>query len=134
MSYSKIRAYLQAHPTPWRIADGYRFEGVGRDGVVETAQVWTVLDANTAPVLPPCEPSQLVEEFVDFVNLVGEGYEPPCGWHTAYDPTAGPRWPEELRPFSPEQRQAIADSWEPPNWEEGPLERFVRGYLDGEDK
>ena len=79
--YRKVMQYLVEHPTPWRIAKGYKLDdvwrdGAGRDDVVETSQVWEVRDANTARVLPPCEPSPEIEALVDFVNLVGEGFEP----------------------------------------------------------
>lgn len=95
---NRILRFLVAHPTPWHIAEGYRLDGawrdgVGRDDMVETSQVWEVRDANTGRVLPPCEPSLQIEDLVDFVNLVGEQYEPPCGWHTAYDPTEVEDWP-----------------------------------------
>lgn len=72
---------LEKHPTPWHIAEGYRLDGMGsdvmgrdvmgRDDMVETSRVWEVRDANTARVLPPCEPSPLIEELVDFINALG---------------------------------------------------------------
>lgn len=81
----QITDYLEKHPTPWHIAEGRRLDdvrrdGKGRDDMVETSRVWEVRDANTARVLPPCEPSPQIKDLVDFVNLVGEQYEPPCGW------------------------------------------------------
>ena len=84
--------FLEKHPTPWRIAGGHRLDGVwsdavGRDDVVKTSPVWEVWDANTARVLPPCEPSPQIEALVDFVNLVGEEYEPQHGWDTYTPPT-----------------------------------------------
>lgn len=111
-SYSRIRAYLEAHPTPWHIADGYRLADVRRDGMgcddtVETSRVWEVRDANTARVLPPCEPSPQIKDLVDFVNLVGEEYEPQHGWPglegKPYD------YGVEHRPLTPEQWQEIRD-------------------------
>lgn len=135
MSYSKIRAYLQAHPTPWKVEDVFG-DRPGYDSVHWQA----IVDANGNEIVSTLDKERYKSWFeggvgavVEFVNLVGEEYEPQHGWDT-YNHTADPRWPEELRPFTPEQRQAIADSWEPPNWDEGPLERFVRGHLDGEDK
>lgn len=103
--YRQVMQYLVAHPTPWRIAEGYRLDDVGRDDVgrddvVKTSPVWEVRDANMARVLPPCEPSPQVEALVDFVNLVGEEHEPPCGWHTAYIPEEAEGGDGEDRRFS----------------------------------
>ena len=103
-SYEKISAYLEAHPTPWRIVEPkpasphleglhlYRepdkdgHEGVlfrhGRDAVADV-----VVDANGQVVFESAdnagEASWIegdVRALVDFVNLVGNDYEPPCGW------------------------------------------------------
>lgn len=112
MSYSKIRAYLQAHPTPWRfireidqtapgvkarlIAAGYHD---ARQCDQESRDV--VEDANGNVVFSSWDRDEWashiegdVRALVDFVNLIGEGYEPPCGWHTAYDPTEVEDWPD----------------------------------------
>ena len=78
---SRIRVYLRAHPTPWRIAEGYRLDGmrsddVRPDGVVKTSRVWEVRDATAARVLPQCEPDPHVKDLVDLVNHVGKLYGP----------------------------------------------------------
>ena len=71
-----IYTYLLTHPTPWHIAEGRKFDGMGRDGaerddMVQTSRVWEVRDANANSVLPPCEPSPKIKDLVDFVNVVG---------------------------------------------------------------
>ena len=81
---SRIRVYLRAHPTPWRIAEGYGFDvarsgSAQRDDMVEAYRVWGVWDATAARVLQECGPSQEIEDLVDFVNQVGKLYGPAEG-------------------------------------------------------
>lgn len=78
---SGVRGYLEAHPTPWRV------ERVNFDKWAD--RVEQIVDMNGAVVVG-CEdaesfqavftPEGGVEALVNFVNLVGEEYEPPCGW------------------------------------------------------
>ena len=97
-SYERINAYLEAHPTPWRyvcetdlsdpgvrpelIADGYHD---ARQCDQEVRDV--VEDANGNIVFASWDRDETashvegdVRALVDFVNMVGEDYEPPCGW------------------------------------------------------
>lgn len=100
-SFEKIAAYLEAHPTPWRFireiyadtplgppsssemgADGYHKARVTRG---ETRDV--VEDANGNIVFSSWDRDEWsshiegdVRSLADFVNLVGNDYEPPCGW------------------------------------------------------
>lgn len=104
MSYHQIMSYLKAHPTPWRfiretdllvpgakaelIADGYhdvRQCSQEKRDVVEDANGNTVIaswdrDETTSHIEGD------VRALVDFVNLVGEEYEPQHGWDTYESP------------------------------------------------
>ena len=99
-SYEKIAAYLEAHPTPWRYVEawpedtiGYAHwtdEGEGFDcrWKSDSIDVYeAVVDATGQVVLRSNDEEGLkswlsgdVRALVDFVNMVGMDYEPPCGW------------------------------------------------------
>lgn len=98
-SISRVRGYLEAHPTPWRIvavrgeqAQNHRMRQPDycdevREPVGDGPEVDAILDANGAVVLSSCRPLKTLSWFegdvralVDFVNLVGEEYEPQHGW------------------------------------------------------
>ena len=120
-SFERISAYLEAHPTPWRLvkpkAASPGWEGLrvypepdedGYEGVLYRQErdviADVVVDANGAVVVETAdnagEASWLegdVRALVDFVNLVGEDYEPPCGWPGV---DYGPIEPVDAGPYS----------------------------------
>lgn len=98
--------YLQSHPTPWRYMEalpedtlGYVYwedEGDGFDGPWKSDGGWypVVVDAADQVVFSANDAEGYraffkgdVRALVDFVNLVGEEYEPQHGWHTYTPPT-----------------------------------------------
>ena len=99
-SYEKIAAYLEAHPTPWRYVEAWPEDTIGYVHWVDEGEGFdcrwksdsidvyeAVVDATGQVVLRSNDQEGLkswlggdVRALVDFVNLVGEDYEPPCGW------------------------------------------------------
>lgn len=78
-SYEKIRAYLEAHPTPWRVED-IKARGELHEAVVDATGAVVLSSEDAESYQSVFAPEGAVQALVDFVNLVGEGYEPPCGW------------------------------------------------------
>ena len=148
-SYERISAYLRAHPTPWRLVcpkpgttglEGLRvypepdeggYEGVlyrqGRDVIADV-----VVDMNGNVVFETAdnagEASWLegdVRALLDFVNMVGMDYEPPCGWPGV---DYGPIEPVDAGPY----RRRLSDA-DMERLKENTPERFVpegvRGLL-----
>lgn len=109
-NYSRIRAYLEAHPTPWRV------ERLNFDKWAD--RVEQIVDTNGAVVVG-CEdaesfqavftPKGGAQALVEFVNLVGEEYEPQHGWPglegEPYD------YGVKFGPLTPEQRQEIRNKY-----------------------
>ena len=99
-SYEKIAAYLEAHPTPWRYVEAWPEDTIGYVHWVDEGEGFdcrwksdsidvyeAVVDATGQVVLRSNDQEGLkswlggdVRALVDFVNLVGNDYEPPCGW------------------------------------------------------
>lgn len=127
-NYSRIRAYFEAHPTPWRLV--YQ---VDREPKPETREALLrhcdevvyvrhrasreqIVDANGVPVVETWDGEAYASGFegdvralVEFVNLVGEEYEPQHGWPglegKPYD------YGVKRGPLTPEQRQEIKDEY-----------------------
>lgn len=78
-NYSRIRAYLEAHPTPWRVED-IKARGELHEAIVDASGAVVLSSKDAESYQSVFAPDGAVEALVDFVNLVGEGYEPPCGW------------------------------------------------------
>lgn len=99
-SYEKIAAYLEAHPTPWRWVRQTEKKlpldmrssvlAIGYDDVrciPHKPDCDVIVDANGDLVIETWDGESYnsglggdVRALVDFVNLVGNDYEPPCGW------------------------------------------------------
>lgn len=99
-SYEKIAAYLEAHPTPWRYVEAWPEDTIGYAHWADEGEGFdcrwksdsidayeAVVDATGQVVLRSNDQEGLkswlggdVRALVDFVNLVGNDYEPPCGW------------------------------------------------------
>lgn len=99
-NFRKISAYLEAHPTPWRYVEawpedtfgythwedeGKEFDGRWKSDRIDVYEA--VVDATGREVLRSNDQEGLkswlggdMRALVDFVNLVGNDYEPPCGW------------------------------------------------------
>lgn len=106
MSYHKIMTYLKAHPTPWRYMEAMPEDSLVFEGYVggmfdgpwksEDGHGWyqVVVDADDQVVFSANDAEGYhaffkgdVRALVDFVNLVGEEYEPQHGWDTYTPPT-----------------------------------------------
>lgn len=105
MSYHQIMSYLKAHPTPWRYMREDDLSGSGEKsefiayGYHDARQCNQekrdiVEDANGNTVIASWDRDETasniqgdVRALVDFVNLIGERYEPQHGWDTyQYEP------------------------------------------------
>lgn len=111
---NRILRFLVAHPTPWRLVylTGQPVSDELRASLLtgeydEVRQVKgepsrdMIVDADGNLVAETWDGESYasglqgdVRGLMDMVNLVGEDYEPPCGWHTAYDPTEVEDWPD----------------------------------------
>lgn len=120
MSYRQIMEYLKAHPTPWRlvfqteppVSEELRASLLnGEYDEVRCAKGEPgrdiIVDAEGNPVVETWDGESYasglqgdVRALVDFVNMVGEEHEPPCGWHTAYVPEEAEGGDGEDRRFS----------------------------------
>lgn len=78
-NYGKISAYLKTHPTPWRVED-IKTRGELHEAIVDTNGDVVLTSKDAESYQSVFGPDGAVEALVDFVNLVGEGHEPPCGW------------------------------------------------------
>lgn len=151
-SYEKIAAYLEAHPTPWRYVEawpedtiGYAHwadEGEGFDGRWKSDSIdvyEAVVDATGQVVLRSNDEEGLkswlggdVRALVDFVNLVGMDYEPPCGWPGV---DYGPIEPVDAGPYRRRLSDADVerlDSGRKRRFTGGTVEEFLRRALSGE--
>lgn len=100
-NFRKISAYLEAHPTPWRfiressvdvLLDPRSIQELSKDGyhqvrATDGEERDVVEDFNGNVVFSSWDRDAWsshiegdVRSLVDFVNLVGNDYEPPCGW------------------------------------------------------
>ena len=151
-SYERISAYLEAHPTPWRYVEawpedtiGYAHwadEGEGFDGRWKSDSIdvyEAVVDATGQVVLRSNDQEGLkswlggdVRALVDFVNLVGNDYEPPCGWPGV---DYGPIEPVDAGPYRRRLSDADEerlDSGRKRRFTGGAVEEFLRRALRGE--
>ena len=78
-SYERISDYLRAHPTPWRVED-MKARGELHEAIVDTNGDVVLTSEDAESYQSEFAPDGAVQALVDFVNLVGEDYEPPCGW------------------------------------------------------
>lgn len=151
-SYEKISAYLEAHPTPWRYVEawpedtiGYAHwadEGEGFDcrWKSDSIDVYeAVVDATGQVVLRSNDQEGLkswlggdVRALVDFVNMVGMDYEPPCGWPGVdYGPIEPVNAGTYRRRFSDADDERL-DSGRKRRFTGGTVEEFLRRALRGE--
>ena len=151
-SYERISAYLEAHPTPWRYVEawpedtiGYAHwedEGDGFDGRWKSDSIdvyEAVVDATGQVVLRSNDQEGLkswlggdVRALVDFVNMVGMDYEPPCGWPGV---DYGPIEPVDPGPYRRRLSDADTerlDSGRKRRFTGGTVEEFLRRTLSGE--
>lgn len=78
-NYEKISAYLEAHPTPWRVED-MKARGELHEAIVDTNGDVVLTSEDAESYQSEFAPDGAVQALVDFVNMVGMDYEPPCGW------------------------------------------------------
>ena len=153
-SYEKISAYLEAHPTPWRFV----WKAYAPDGVIELEQrEWAlergyeqvrpdrnescevIVDAAGNRVLEATDSEGIngmfggdVRALVDFVNLVGMDYEPPCGWPGVdYGPIEPVNEGPYRRRLSDADEERL-DSGRKRRFTGGTVEEFLRRALSGE--